>query len=178
MFRRGLQNGRTPVPKVTWIASGVLAIFLIVLIAQAMLRRDALISWRAGLEQGTTVSWPAWDASWPQLPPRPRNALTGDLAGVYAFVARNADRLRFIPCYCGCAREGHTSVQNCFVKGFTSQGAPIWTDHAFTCPLCVSIVREVALMSSRGMPLKAIRDAIEEHHGSFASRPTSTPRPH
>ncbi len=176
-FRRGLQGGRTPLPIVVWIAGGILTVFLVVLIAQSVRRRDALISWRASLEQGTIVSWPVWDASWPPLPPRPRNALTGDLAGVYAFVARNAERLRFIPCYCGCAREGHDSVQNCFVKGFTPQGGPIWTDHAFTCPLCVSIVRDVSLMSSRGMSLPAIRNAIEEHHGSLASRPTPTPRP-
>lgn len=177
-FRRGLRQTGTPTPKVVWLAGGIFVVVLILLVAQSIRRQDALISWRNSLEEGSpAASWPEWNPSWPSLT-RPRKAISVDLTGPYAFAALNAERLRFIPCYCGCAREGHGSVLNCFVQGFTPQGAPIWTDHAFTCPLCLNIVREVSLMSSRGVALPAMRDSIDEHHRSMFARPTSTPRPH
>ena len=149
----------------------------VVLVAQSIRRQDALIAWRTSLEDaGSATPWPAWNESWPALP-RPRNSGAGDLRGAYAFAALNAERLRSIPCYCGCARIGHRGVLNCFVRGFTAQGQPIWTDHAFTCPECVSIVHEVSLMTSRGMSLRAIRASIDEHHGGLFRTSTSTPLP-
>ena len=175
-FRRGLQNSRTPLPRVVWLVIGAIGVLLLVLVAQSMRRQDALIAWRNSLENGSGLSWPEWDPSWPLLQP-PRNSTSADLRGPYAFAARNAETLRFIPCYCGCRREGHESALNCFVKGFTPQGAPIWNDHSFTCLLCVNIVREVSLMSSRGMSLPAMRQQIEEHHASLFATATATPVP-
>ena len=101
----------------------------------------------------------------------------GDFSGPYPFAALNSETLRFIPCYCGCHRQGHESVSQCFVKGFETDGSPIWTNHAFTCPTCVNIVREVSLMARRGMSVRAIRASIDQHHGGLLSLPTSTPLP-
>jgi hypothetical protein len=175
-FRRGLQNSRTPLPKVLWIGLGAIGVLLLALVAQSVRHQDALIAWRSSLEIGSVMSWPEWDPAWPLLQPPP-NGTSADLRGPYAFAARNAETLRFIPCYCGCRREGHESALNCFVKGLTPQGLPIWNDHSFTCPLCVNIVGEVALMSSRGMSLPAMRQQIDEHHGRMFATSTSTPLP-
>ena len=176
-FRRSMHGSRKPLHKSVRILGGTLLVLLAGVIALSIRRHDALMTWRAGLEESApTTPWPAWNPSWPALP-RPRNIAVGDLRGPYAFAALNAERLRFIPCYCGCVREGHRSALECFVKGFTPQGAPIWTDHAFSCPLCVNILREVSLMTSRGMSLPATRDAIDEHHRSMFATPTATPLP-
>ena len=176
-FRRGLYGSGQPLPKAVWISGGMVLVFLVLAVAWSIRRQDALISWRQELEASAPgVSWPTWDPSWPELP-RPRGVMAVDLRGPYAFAALNADRLRFIPCYCGCVREGHRSAAACFVRGFTPQGAPIWTDHAFTCPLCVNILREVSLMTSRGMAMPAIRAAIDEHHQSMFAGATRTPLP-
>ena len=177
-LRRSVRDARMPFPRGVWIAGWLAGLLLIATIAWSIQRHDALVTWRDSLaEEGTQVSWPAWNPSWPDLPRPPRNVRASDLRGPYAFAALNADRLRFIPCYCGCAREGHRSALECFVSGFTPQGAPIWTDHAFTCPLCVNILREVSLMTSRGMPLRTIRATIDEHHSSPLATSTATPLP-
>jgi hypothetical protein len=34
----------------------------------------------------------------------------------YRFAIANRDVLRYIPCYCGCGSEGHTSNASCYVK--------------------------------------------------------------
>lgn len=65
----------------------------------------------------------------------------------------------------------------CLVTDFTPAGGPVWTDHAYTCQTCVNILREVLLMSQRGMPLRGMRDAIDKYHGGWLSRPTDTPLP-
>jgi hypothetical protein len=34
----------------------------------------------------------------------------------YRFAIANRDTLRYIPCYCGCGSDGHTSNASCYVK--------------------------------------------------------------
>jgi hypothetical protein len=34
----------------------------------------------------------------------------------YRFAILNRETLRYIPCYCGCGSEGHTSNASCYVK--------------------------------------------------------------
>ena len=34
----------------------------------------------------------------------------------YRFAIANHDTLRYIPCYCGCGAECHTSNASCYVK--------------------------------------------------------------
>jgi uncharacterized protein with PCYCGC motif len=53
----------------------------------------------------------------------PVNVLPADVAKApdevreaYRFAIANRDTLRYIPCYCGCGSEGHTSNASCYVK--------------------------------------------------------------
>src|SRR4249920_2448489 len=34
----------------------------------------------------------------------------------YRFAIANRDTLRYIPCYCGCGADGHTSNASCYIK--------------------------------------------------------------
>jgi len=40
----------------------------------------------------------------------------------YRFAVANRDVLRWIPCYCGCGAEGHTSNASCYLKDFSTPG--------------------------------------------------------
>src|SRR5262245_38010647 len=35
---------------------------------------------------------------------------------VYEFAARHPEVLRYVPCFCGCERGGHTGNHDCFVR--------------------------------------------------------------
>jgi hypothetical protein len=163
---------------ITWIVCGTAVVIVAVLAVRSIAHHDALIAWRSSLTKGMTATpWSQWNPAWPDLPKPPAGIVVSDWRGPYAFAADNRDRLGYIPCYCGCRREGHRSVLDCFVEGFTSNGIPIWSDHAFTCETCVNIVREVLLMTRDGMSLRDIRMSIDEHHGGMFTRSTDTPMP-
>jgi len=49
------------------------------------------------------------------LPPDIRRAPEG-VREAYRFAIANRDILRYIPCYCGCGAEGHTSNASCYLK--------------------------------------------------------------
>jgi hypothetical protein len=40
----------------------------------------------------------------------------------YRFAIANRDTLRYIPCYCGCVEEGHTSNASCYLKDSSTPG--------------------------------------------------------
>ncbi len=44
----------------------------------------------------------------------------------YRFAITNRDVLRYIPCYCGCGHEGHTSNASCYLKDQSSPGNPVF----------------------------------------------------
>ena len=50
----------------------------------------------------------------------------------YAFAANREDIVRYIPCYCGCEREGHRSLRDCFIKGRAADGRPTWDPMGYT----------------------------------------------
>lgn len=58
----------------------------------------------------TLVAWPAKDI-WPQqLLEMPEG-----VQATYRAVAANHALLQYVPCYCGCYANGHTSVFDCYV---------------------------------------------------------------
>ena len=59
----------------------------------------------------------------------PENLLPADIAKApgevreaYRFAIMNRDTLRYIPCYCGCGSEGHTSNASCYLKDSSTPG--------------------------------------------------------
>lgn len=57
------------------------------------------------------VVWPDYVASAPLV-----------VRQAYQFALDNPEVLSFIPCYCGCTSEGHTSNEHCFVRSRSSSG--------------------------------------------------------
>jgi hypothetical protein len=55
------------------------------------------------------------------LPADIRNA-PEEVREAYCFAIANRDTLRYIPCYCGCGSEGHTSNASCYVKDESTPG--------------------------------------------------------
>ena len=39
-----------------------------------------------------------------------------DVRDAYRFAIANQETLRYIPCYCGCGQDGHTSNASCYLK--------------------------------------------------------------
>lgn len=157
------------------------AVGLATLIVLSVRRHDALTRWRHSLElPGERVEWPAWDSEWPSLPRSPTSRRTRpvDVGGPAAFVARNAEVMRYIPCYCGACPVDHRSNLNCYVTGFRADGTPVWTDHAAICPICVHVTREVMLMMHKGWSLQQIRETLDREYERGGHSPsTSTSRP-
>ena len=61
----------------------------------------------------------------------PKNILPPDIAKAHAevreayrFAITNRDTLRYIPCYCSCGSEGHTSNASCYVKDSSTYERP------------------------------------------------------
>jgi diadenosine tetraphosphatase ApaH/serine/threonine PP2A family protein phosphatase len=55
----------------------------------------------------------------------------GDLGRLYAFAAKDADTLQWMPCTCGCGSLGHGSNRACYVKAETASRVT-FTSHAAT----------------------------------------------
>ena len=55
-----------------------------------------------------------------------------DIRRLYAYAVEHGDELQYIPCFCGCARLGHKSNRDCYIKSFNSDGAITFTSHAAT----------------------------------------------
>lgn len=165
---------RMPPATILLFAAG--AVLAGILVVRSIARHDELVKWRGDLEAAAgNPPWPEWVASWPALPePKSLNRRPiGDVKGPYAYAATHQEILRAIPCYCGCVREGHQSVLQCFLSGSRSDGSPVWTDHSFTCTTCIHIVREVMLMSSQGRGVVDIRRTIEARYSAVGT-PTHT----
>lgn len=75
----------------------------------------------------------AWDPAWPPLPQSGPPARPIEMVrAAYAYAVRRGDVLQYMPCYCGCERQGHGSNRDCFLKGKTAAGAPQWDAMGFT----------------------------------------------
>jgi len=52
---------------------------------------------------------------------------------VYEFAAEHPEVLSYVPCYCGCEREGHRGNDNCFVAERNANGdVTRWDPHGVT----------------------------------------------
>lgn len=69
----------------------------------------------------------------PLIPASPYAAAPPDVVrAVYEFAARRPDVLRYVPCFCGCEKDGHQNNEDCFVAGRAPDGRPQWDAHGLT----------------------------------------------
>lgn len=81
----------------------------------------------------------------------------------YDFAAQHPEVLRFVPCYCGCGTEGHSSNESCFIARRDAKGNVLeWDTHGFGCTICVDVAREAMQLYSSGADVQSIRAAIEK----------------
>jgi hypothetical protein len=59
------------------------------------------------------------------LPPDIRKAPT-EVREAYRFAIANRDTLRYIPCYCGCGEQGHTSNASCYFHDNSTPEKPVF----------------------------------------------------
>lgn len=89
--------------------------------------------WKAGRETAGVAIPPSSErvsaAGLPALPhgrlARPREAVED----AYLFAAQHPDVLKYVPCFCGCERNGHRSNHDCFVANRTQKGEVTWSAH-------------------------------------------------
>lgn len=62
------------------------------------------------------------------VPPRPIDVVQA----VFAFAARRPDVLEYVPCFCGCERQGHRGNDDCFVKSRDASGNVEWDPHGMS----------------------------------------------
>jgi len=62
----------------------------------------------------------------------PRFASEADVQTLYRYAVEHGDELRYVPCFCGCYRFGHTSNRDCYVKSENRDGTLTFTSHAAT----------------------------------------------
>jgi hypothetical protein len=75
----------------------------------------------------------AWDPAWPLLPnPGTPAKPLEQVRAAYAFAVHRPEVMQYMPCYCGCEKQGHRSALDCFVKGRASAGVPQWDGMGFT----------------------------------------------
>jgi hypothetical protein len=58
-------------------------------------------------------------------PPRPIE----DVRAVYRFAALHPEVMRYVPCFCGCERDGHQDNEDCFVRTRATDGSVTWESH-------------------------------------------------
>ena|SRR5215831_13898117 len=59
------------------------------------------------------------------LPPDIRKA-PDEVREAYRFALANRDTLRYIPCYCGCGEQGHTSNASCYFEDNSTLEKPVF----------------------------------------------------
>jgi len=62
----------------------------------------------------------------------PEFARTPDPRRLYQYAVDHGDDLQYIPCTCGCARSGHKSNRDCYIKSVHKDGTLTFSSHAAT----------------------------------------------
>jgi Protein of unknown function with PCYCGC motif len=107
-------------------------------------------------------------------PPRPPEVVRA----VYKFAAEHPEILSYVPCFCGCEREGHRGNDDCFVKARNAQGdVTEWEPHGLDCAVCLDVANEAMQMHRSGASVRDIRAAIEKKWASPSAGHTPTPQP-
>ena len=88
-----------------------------------MKRRDFLATGLLAVSTAVLTGCQGFGAAEHRYELAPENTLPANIARApdevreaYRFAILNRDTLRYIPCYCGCGSEGHTSNASCYLK--------------------------------------------------------------
>lgn len=100
-------------------------------------------------------------------------ASEAELRRAYEFVANNENILRYVPCFCGCERLGHKSVESCFVSARSPDGFVKWNKHGAACRLCLDVVETARELHAAGHPVRDIRRLVVDRF--YKTRMTPTP---
>jgi len=95
----------------------------------------------------------------------------------YLMAAKFPDVVGAVPCYCGCAADGHKSNLNCYVQKMGANHAvEEWDQHGISCDVCVDITNDAVQMHLDGKSNKEIYDLIVKKYEDVGE-PTPTPEP-
>jgi hypothetical protein len=50
----------------------------------------------------------------------------------FEFAARHPEVLEYVPCFCGCERQGHKGNDDCFVRSRDREGNVEWEPHGLS----------------------------------------------
>jgi hypothetical protein len=100
---------------------------------------------------------------------------TKEVKLAYEFALSNPEVLTKIPCYCGCVRLGHQSVEDCFIKEFKKDGKIVFEKHGAYCGMCYYIVLDVKELSQQRKSVPEIRQFIIDKYSKYGGQPTNTP---
>ena len=113
----------------------------------------------------------------PQVPFPPARPMAV-VQQVYEFAARHPEVLRYVPCFCGCERGGHTGNHDCFVRRRAADGRIVeWEPHGIECQVCIDVGRDAMMLFTSGASISAIRDAIDKYYRPHFPSATPTPAP-
>lgn len=100
------------------------------------------------------------------LPPDLRQAPAA-VREAYRFAAANQELLSHIPCYCGCAAQGHRNNLDCYIKEVKPDGTIEFERHALLCSVCVDITRDVMRLHSQGKSAAEIKAYIDQTYSQY-----------
>ena len=124
---------------------------------------------------------PHKQANYPPLPfngyppPRPESVVRD----AYLFAAEHPEILSYIPCFCGCGRQGHKGNHDCFVAERADNGDVVkWDPHGLECTVCIDVAQNAMQMFASGASVRDIRAATDKRWGAmYPTSKTPTPNP-
>lgn len=98
----------------------------------------------------------------------------------YRFAAEHPEVLSYVPCFCGCERQGHRGNEDCFVKARDVNGDVVqWDDHGMECAVCLDVATRSLQLYTSGASVSDIRAAIDKEFTPLSTNHTPTPEaPH
>jgi hypothetical protein len=134
-------------------------------------------------QASTPASRPVGTGYTGDLPPLPQVQFAAArpapiLRAAYEFAGRHPEVLRYLPCFCGCERNGHGNNEDCFVAGRDAGGRPKWSPHGVGCGICIDVAHHAMSMHRDGATVVDIRKAIDQKYRSEHATSTPTPHPH
>lgn len=69
-----------------------------------------------------------------RFPPFIANA-SAQVQEAYSFALQHPEVTQYVPCYCGCVNEGHTSLTSCYIREIRKDGVVVFDSHNPGAPM-------------------------------------------